>query len=68
MIRDQFWDDVFPELPYTAAAEETRIEPIIGGAANVEVGCHISTQVISTKGELEEVFYFIRYQMRTSFL
>ena len=24
MVRDQFWDDLYPELPYTAAAEETR--------------------------------------------
>ena len=30
MVRDQFWDDLFPELPYTAAAEETRTEPTIG--------------------------------------
>ena len=30
MVRDQFWDDLFPELPYTAAAEETRTDPTIG--------------------------------------
>lgn len=38
MVRDQFWDDYFPELPYTAAAEETRIEPDIGAATQIEVG------------------------------
>eukprot|EP00095_Tigriopus_kingsejongensis_P010038 maker-scaffold231_size243715-snap-gene-1.38 protein:Tk10038 transcript:maker-scaffold231_size243715-snap-gene-1.38-mRNA-1 annotation:"Bestrophin-2 " len=37
LVRDQFWDDVFPELPYTAAAEEFRVEPIIGAAANYEI-------------------------------
>ena len=37
MVRDQFWDDLFPELPYTAAAEETRTEPTIGGTYNYEV-------------------------------
>ena len=30
LVRDQFWDDLYPELPYTAAAEETRTEPTIG--------------------------------------
>lgn len=37
MVRDQFWDDLYPELPYTAAAEETRTDPIFGGTANYEV-------------------------------
>ncbi|XP_059085476.1 bestrophin-2-like [Tigriopus californicus] len=37
MVRDQFWDDYFPELPYTAAAEETRIEPDIGAATQIEI-------------------------------
>ena len=38
LIRDQFWDDVFPELPYTAAAEETRnADPVMGAATRVEV-------------------------------
>ncbi len=42
LIRDQFWDDVFPELPYTAAAEETRTgEPVIGAAANIEVSVKV---------------------------
>ncbi|TRY79483.1 hypothetical protein TCAL_13651 [Tigriopus californicus] len=37
LIRDQFWDDIFPELPYTAAAEEFRVEPVIGAAATIEI-------------------------------
>lgn len=37
MVRDQFWEDLYPELPYTAAAEETRTDPIIGSTANYEV-------------------------------
>ena len=37
MIRDQFWDSVFPEMPYTAAAEDSRDNPMIGAAANYEV-------------------------------
>lgn len=36
-MKDQFWDDLYPELPYTAAAEETRTDPVIGGTANYEV-------------------------------
>ena len=37
LVRDQFWDDLFPELPYTAAAEDTRTDPVIGGTAHFEV-------------------------------
>ncbi len=38
LIRDQFWDDVFPELPYTAAAEVNRVQdPYPGSTAMVEV-------------------------------
>ena len=38
LIKDQFWDDLYPEIPYTAAAEETRgPDPVIGAAANIEV-------------------------------
>ena len=36
-MRDQFWDDLYPELPYTVAAEETRTDPILGGTANYHV-------------------------------
>jgi hypothetical protein len=36
LIRDQFWDDVFPELPYTVAAEVSRMEdPYLGSTAKV---------------------------------
>ncbi len=63
-MRDQFWDDIFPELPYTAAAEETRTEPIIGAAAQVEVGhyfivlmlCYINTQVCQKIAEEDAEF------------
>ena len=37
MIKDQFWDDIFPEIPYTLASEDTKIEPVIGSASNIEV-------------------------------
>jgi hypothetical protein len=38
LVRDQFWDELFPEMPYTAASEDTKIDPVIGSAAQVEVG------------------------------
>ena len=38
LIKDQFWDDLYPEIPYTEAAEEIRRpDPVIGAAANIEV-------------------------------
>ncbi len=38
MIRDQFLDDIFPELPYTEAAEALRSsEPVLGAAVKIEV-------------------------------
>ena len=37
MVRDQFWDELFPEMPYTAASEVTKIDPVIGSAAQIEV-------------------------------
>jgi hypothetical protein len=38
LVRDHFWDNVFPEMPYTAAAEETRGgNPQIGAASNIQV-------------------------------
>ena len=37
MVKDQFWDDQFPEMPYTAAAEELGVDPHIGAAENIEV-------------------------------
>ena len=40
MVRDQFWDDLYPELPYTAAAEETRTGKNIAFlASNMDWGC-----------------------------
>ena len=37
-MKDQFWDDLYPEIPYTAAAEETRgPDPVVGAASNIEV-------------------------------
>ena len=38
LIRDHFWDNVFPEMPYTAAAEETRVDdPRIGAASHFRI-------------------------------
>ena len=38
LIKDQFWDDLYPEIPYTAAAEIQRPpDPVIGAASNIEV-------------------------------
>ena len=47
MVRDQFWDDLYPELPYTAAAEETRTGKNIAFlASNMDWGC---TPCLSTQ-------------------
>ena len=38
MTRDQYWDDLFFEMPYTAAAEEVRKEgPGMGATMDVEI-------------------------------
>ena len=38
LVKDQFWDEHYPELPYTVASEDTRLHnPIQGSTANVEV-------------------------------
>ena len=39
LIKDNFWDTAFPELPYTAAADSANNpeNPFIGAAANIEV-------------------------------
>ena len=38
MVRDQFWEEQYPELPYTAASEETKyVDPCLGSTAKVEV-------------------------------
>ncbi len=38
LVKDQFWDEHYPELPYTVASEDTRLHnPILGSTANVEV-------------------------------
>ena len=37
LIKDQYWDDVEFELPYTAAAAEYRVpEPHLGSAMDIE--------------------------------
>ena len=48
LVRDQYWDEQFPELPYTAAAEETRVDPVIGAAANYEVRVTTTTTTMFT--------------------
>eukprot|EP00095_Tigriopus_kingsejongensis_P010376 snap_masked-scaffold251_size238241-processed-gene-1.5 protein:Tk10376 transcript:snap_masked-scaffold251_size238241-processed-gene-1.5-mRNA-1 annotation:"best1_pig ame: full" len=45
MVRDQFWDDIFPELPYTAATEESRIDPDIGAATQIDI-CEVEAEFL----------------------
>ncbi len=62
LVRDQFWDELFPEMPYTAASEDTKIDPVIGSAAQVEVckGFAIKRNdyFISHFSSWKELFYF----------
>ncbi len=38
LVKDQFWDEQYPELPYTVATEETKnIDPCEGATARFEV-------------------------------
>ena len=38
LVRDQFWEEQYPELPYTAASEDTKnVDPCEGATAKVEV-------------------------------
>lgn len=38
LIRDQYWDEIFPiELPYTAAAQPFREEPPQPSTANIQL-------------------------------
>ncbi len=41
LVKDQFWEDLYPELPYTAAVEEEMAKNnddiVMGNTANVEV-------------------------------
>lgn len=47
LLRDQYWDEVFPtELPYTVAAEQYRDEIPESSTANIEV--HPDDAVISS--------------------
>ena len=42
-MKDQFWDEHYPELPYTVASEDTRFHnPVLGSTALVEVIEHIN--------------------------
>ena len=59
MIRDQFWDSVFPEMPYTAAAEDSRDNPMIGAAANYEVKILVTKSFIEVPVScLVQAFHF----------
>ncbi|KAJ1523655.1 hypothetical protein ONE63_001497 [Megalurothrips usitatus] len=43
MLRDAYWDEVFPaELPYTAATKQFQTEPPQGSTKNVEVPVHMA--------------------------
>lgn len=35
LIKDQYWDEIMPDLPYTAAAMPFYTEPPMGSAANL---------------------------------
>ncbi len=53
LVRDQFWDEAFPEMPYTAAAEQVRgAEPVIGAAEHVKVRERGSDQFRSFEAHL----------------
>ncbi|CAL1262178.1 unnamed protein product [Larinioides sclopetarius] len=40
LIKDQYWDEVMPDLPYTAAAMPFYSEPPMGSAANLVIPPH----------------------------
>ncbi|GIY73646.1 bestrophin-2 [Caerostris darwini] len=40
LIKDQYWDEVMPDLPYTAAAMPFYTEPPMGSAANLVIPPH----------------------------
>ncbi|XP_035215748.1 uncharacterized protein LOC118189269 isoform X2 [Stegodyphus dumicola] len=40
LIKDQYWDEVMPDLPYTAAAMPFYTEPPMGSAANLIIPPH----------------------------
>ncbi|GFU24067.1 bestrophin-3 [Nephila pilipes] len=40
LIKDQYWDDIMPDLPYTAAAMPFYTEPPMGSAANLIIPPH----------------------------
>ncbi|KAG8196811.1 hypothetical protein JTE90_027527 [Oedothorax gibbosus] len=40
LIKDQYWDEIMPDLPYTAAAMPFYSEPPMGSAANLVIPPH----------------------------
>ena len=36
LIKDQYWDEVDFELPYTAAAEQFKMDPHMGSAVDIK--------------------------------
>jgi len=45
-VKDQFWDEQYPELPYTVATEENRnnAHPELGSTALIEVRKFLSSK------------------------
>ena len=61
LVKDQFWDEHYPELPYTQAAEDTRVNnPILGSTANVQVRIYYDALVLIVSRYLFLLVYFKR--------
>nr|CAD7576461.1 unnamed protein product [Timema californicum] len=62
MVKDQYWDEVFPaELPYTAAAKQYQTGPPLSSTENVEVSLEqaefmpLDTVVEESPGDLDDL-------------
>ena len=56
LIKDQYWDEVFPaELPYTVAAEQFREEHPQPSTANIEVPKSAAEYVIPSSMKIDEM-------------
>ena len=70
LVRDQFWDEQYPELPYTAAAEETKcvVDPCVGSTANVEVKPEITQSLTSWTSGTRLGGRFLKFLVTICFL
>nr|CAD7453059.1 unnamed protein product [Timema tahoe] len=62
MVKDQYWDEVFPaELPYTAAAKQYQTGPPLSSTENVEVSLEqaefmpLDTVIEESPGDLDDL-------------